>query len=135
VGARPLPSRALSTEQERHPLIHKLHARRETHKQRAKPIRVLYALVGATLFLGGVAMLVLPGPAFAVIPIGLFLLALEFTWAENALEKSLEQAEKAKRKAAESTRTERILTGIAVALAAAGFAAWAYWGDVPVLPV
>ncbi|MBI5104623.1 MAG: PGPGW domain-containing protein [Solirubrobacterales bacterium] len=134
MGARPLPSGPLSTE-ERHPLIEKLQERRDHHKTRAKPIRVLYAMVGATLLLGGLVMLVTPGPAFAVIPIGLFLLALEFTWAEAALEKSLEQAEKAKRKAAETTTTQRVLTGAAVALAVAGFAAWAILGDVPLLPV
>jgi uncharacterized protein (TIGR02611 family) len=136
VGARPLPSRALSTDQEeRHPLIEKLHARREAHQQRAKLIRVLYALVGVTLLLSGLAMLVLPGPALAVIPIGLFVLALEFTWAERALEKSLRHAEKARRRAAETTRLERILTATATALGLAGVAAWAYWGDIPLLPV
>ena len=39
----------------------------------------------------GVAMLVLPGPAFAVIPIALAILSLEFAWAGRLLEKALEQ--------------------------------------------
>lgn len=91
-------------------------------------IRVLYALVGATLLLAGLAMLVLPGPAFIVLPLGLFLLALEFAWAERALVASLRQAEKARVKAADTTTAQRLLT-------AAGLAAWAVYGDVPLLPV
>jgi uncharacterized protein (TIGR02611 family) len=137
VGAGSLPSGPLSTEHQpkRHPLIEKLHDRREQHKQRSRIIRALYAAVGLTLFVGGVVMLVTPGPAFVVIPIGLFLLALEFTWAEAMLEKSLEQAEKAKQKAANTTRTQKVLSGIATALAVAGVVAWAVWGDIPLLPV
>jgi uncharacterized protein (TIGR02611 family) len=134
VGTGPLPSRALSTH-EKHPLIEKLQVRREHHKQRARLIRALYLVVGITLLLGGLAMLVLPGPAFVVIPIGLFILALEFTWAEGALERSLEQAEKAKQKAAETTPLQRLLSAIAIALAVAGVVVWAIWGDIPLLPV
>lgn len=116
-------------------LIEKLAEQRDVHKARPKVIRALYVAVGTTLLLGGLIMLVTPGPAFAVIPIGLFILALEFSWAEAALEKSLEQAEAAKRKAAETTRTQRILTATAGVLAVAGLVAWAFYGDIPVAPV
>ena len=57
-------------------LVEKLHERREAHLERSRLVRVLYALVGFTILLGGLAMLVLPGPAFLVIPIGLAILAL-----------------------------------------------------------
>ena len=43
--------------------------------------RVVVAVVGGTIFLVGVAMIVLPGPAFIVIPLGLAILATEFVWA------------------------------------------------------
>ena len=119
----------------RHHLIDKLHARREHHQRRPRPVRLLYAVAGATLVLAGAAMLVLPGPALVVLPLGLFLLALEFAWAEAALAASLRQAEKAKTRAAEATGLQRLLTAAAAALAAAAFAAWAGYGDVPVLPV
>jgi tellurite resistance protein TerC len=33
----------------------------------------------------GVALIVLPGPAFIVIPIGLAILATEFAWARRAV--------------------------------------------------
>ena len=50
--------------------------------------RVVVAVVGITILLVGVALLVLPGPAFIVIPIGLAVLALEFEWARRALRRA-----------------------------------------------
>jgi tellurite resistance protein TerC len=47
--------------------------------------RVVVAVVGGTVLLIGVALIVLPGPAFVVIPIGLGILSLEFAWARNWL--------------------------------------------------
>ena len=35
----------------------------------------------------GIAMIVLPGPAFIVIPLGLAILAGEFVWAKKLLER------------------------------------------------
>ena len=46
---------------------------------------IAIALVGFTVLLVGVAMLVLPGPAFIVIPVGLGILGLEFAWARRWL--------------------------------------------------
>jgi tellurite resistance protein TerC len=43
--------------------------------------RVVILIVGSTVLLIGVVMLVLPGPAIVVIPLGLAILALEFAWA------------------------------------------------------
>jgi uncharacterized protein (TIGR02611 family) len=116
-------------------LIEKLQERRDAHRARSRVIRALYAAVGVTLLLAGLIMLVTPGPAFAIIPVGLFILALEFSWAESALERSLEQAEAARRKAAETSRTQRILSATAGVLAVAGLVAWALYGDIPLAPV
>lgn len=52
--------------------------------------RVVVAVVGMTILLGGVALLVLPGPAFIVIPIGLAVLAIEFEWARDLLRRARE---------------------------------------------
>ncbi|MGH8527925.1 MAG: PGPGW domain-containing protein, partial [Gammaproteobacteria bacterium] len=41
--------------------------------------RIVVGVVGATVVLLGMAMIVLPGPAFIVIPIGLAILGVEFT--------------------------------------------------------
>jgi uncharacterized protein (TIGR02611 family) len=116
-------------------IVQRLEAQRERHRQRPLVVRVLYIVVGFTLLLGGVAMLVLPGPAFLVIPIGLALLSLEFAWAENLLERALEQGEIAKKKAAETTKTQRAFTVIACVLAGGALVAWALSGDIPLVPV
>ena len=49
--------------------------------------RIIVAVVGTTVLLIGIALLVLPGPAFIVIPIGLAILATEFGWARHWLKK------------------------------------------------
>ncbi len=43
--------------------------------------RLTVAVVGTTVLLIGVIMLVTPGPAIVVIPVGLAILSIEFTWA------------------------------------------------------
>lgn len=49
--------------------------------------RIFVAVIGFTVLLVGVAMMVLPGPAILVIPLGLAILATEFLWARNLLRK------------------------------------------------
>ena len=48
--------------------------------------RIVIAVVGGTVVLIGIAMIVLPGPAIVVIPMGLGILGLEFAWAKRWLE-------------------------------------------------
>lgn len=47
--------------------------------------RAIILMLGSSVLLIGVAMLVLPGPAVLVIPLGLSLLAIEFVWARRWL--------------------------------------------------
>ena len=54
--------------------------------------RIVVAVVGGTVTLIGIALIVLPGPAFIVIPIGLSILATEFVWARGFLKKAREMA-------------------------------------------
>lgn len=49
--------------------------------------QIVVAVIGGTIVLAGVIMLVTPGPALIVIPVGLAVLALEFTWARRWLKK------------------------------------------------
>jgi tellurite resistance protein TerC len=53
--------------------------------QQAK--RLIVIVVGSTVLLLGIAMIVLPGPAVLVIPIGLSVLATELVWARRLLNK------------------------------------------------
>jgi tellurite resistance protein TerC len=53
------------------------------------PLRkLIVAVIGLTILLIGVAMTVLPGPAFIVIPIGLGILATEFAWARRTIRRT-----------------------------------------------
>jgi tellurite resistance protein TerC len=49
--------------------------------------RIVVGMIGGTILLIGVAMVVLPGPAILVIPIGLGVLGLEFAFARHWLRK------------------------------------------------
>jgi tellurite resistance protein TerC len=53
--------------------------------------KAVVAVVGLTILSIGVAMIVLPGPAILVIPLGLGVLALEFAWAERVLRRVKEE--------------------------------------------
>ncbi len=65
--------------------------------------RIVVAVVGGTITLIGIALLILPGPAFIVIPIGLSILATEFVWARRFLRKAREVATRAASKAKADT--------------------------------
>jgi len=47
--------------------------------------KLIVAVIGGTVLVIGIALIVLPGPAFIVIPIGLAILATEFAWARRAV--------------------------------------------------
>lgn len=49
--------------------------------------KIIIAVVGFTILVLGLLMIVLPGPAFIFIPLGLTILASEFVWAEMWLKK------------------------------------------------
>lgn len=55
--------------------------------------RIAIAVLGTTVLLIGVALIVLPGPAFIVIPAGLAILGLEFAWARRWLHKVRDAAQ------------------------------------------
>ena len=58
--------------------------------------RGIILVVGSTVLAVGVAMIVLPGPAFLVIPLGLSILAIEFAWARRWLNKVKDAAHNAR---------------------------------------
>lgn len=65
--------------------------------------KVFIGIIGGTIVLIGLFMIVLPGPAFIVIPLGLSILATEFIWAKKMIDKFKEQFEKLKKKNSKST--------------------------------
>jgi uncharacterized protein (TIGR02611 family) len=54
--------------------------------------RIIVSVIGGTVLLIGITLLVLPGPAFIVIPIGLAILATEYAWARHWLRKVRQMA-------------------------------------------
>jgi uncharacterized protein (TIGR02611 family) len=126
------------TEGERRPrpkLVERLEARRAEHLQRGRFYRIVFTIAGLIVLLGGLIMLVTPGPAFVLIPIGLAMLSLEFVWAERMLDHALERAEIAKEKAAQTSRAQRIFGVVAGLLATGAAVAAAIMWDIPILPV
>ena len=115
-------------------LIERLEARRATHRERHPLFRIAFGLAGALVTAAGVVMLVTPGPAFVLIPVGLAMLSMEFVWAERLLARSLEQAAIAQQRAAQASRAQRIMAAIGGILAIAAIVLAIVWWDVPVLP-
>ena len=58
--------------------------------------KIVVGIIGGTIVAVGIALVVLPGPAFIVIPIGLVLLASEFAWARTVLRRGKQVVDKAR---------------------------------------
>jgi uncharacterized protein (TIGR02611 family) len=56
--------------------------------------KIVIGLIGGLVLAVGIAMIVLPGPAFVVIPAGLAILATEFHWARRCKERCRERFER-----------------------------------------
>ena len=69
--------------------------------------RIVIAIVGFTVLLLGVVMIILPGPAFIIIPLGLAILATEFVWAERLLTKAKAYFEKQRKRVADKMRGKK----------------------------
>jgi tellurite resistance protein TerC len=68
--------------------------------------RIVILLLGSSVLLVGAAMVVLPGPAILVIPLGLAILGLEFAWARLWLRKIRNAAATARRRLQEAMGDE-----------------------------
>ena len=126
----------MSTPPEQHQtLAEKLARRRERHIQRSMPYRVGFMIVAFAILLGGIALIPLPGPGWAIVFVGLGMLALEFKWAENLMEKILDRLEAAKESAANASPLQKALGIAAAAVGIAACVAAAILWDIPLLPV
>lgn len=67
------------------------------HRPRVR--KLIVAVIGATVVLFGLALLILPGPAIVVVPLGLALLATEFAWARRLIRRGRVVWGKARRRA------------------------------------
>lgn len=57
--------------------------------------RIAVTVAGGTFVVGGLAMLVLPGPGILVVVLGFAILGTEYAWAAAALERTKQTAQRA----------------------------------------
>jgi uncharacterized protein (TIGR02611 family) len=116
----PLPAGGSGAERREPPeLVRKLQERREAYRQRGMVYRVAWVTAAVIVVAAGIVMIVFPGPALVVIPIGLAMLSLEFAWAQRLLDTTLERGIDAKDIAMQASRRQKIV-GIAAFLCAVG---------------
>jgi uncharacterized protein (TIGR02611 family) len=118
-------------------LIIKLRERKERHKQRNIVHRAAIVALGILIVCAGIVMSGpgVPGPGIVTIIFGLTFLALEFDRAERWLERVIIWGDRAAERAEQTTPKQRVIAGIATALAIGGFAVAAVLWDIPLMPV
>jgi uncharacterized protein (TIGR02611 family) len=122
---------------ERHPDRHGLphvrfrrarRARAAIKQRRALDVtwRLVVLIVGLLIIAGGLGMLVLPGPGWAAIFVGLAVLATEFDWAQRLLHRVRDRVRAATRQAKDPKRRVLVI-GLGVALLLLGVAAGVWY--------
>ncbi len=115
-------------------IVQRLQAQRAKHKSRAVPVRAATALGGFLVVALGILALPFPGPGWLIIFIGLAVLSLEFTWAGRALDWLLEQVARFQQRVQRASPGERLAMVLVLVVIAAAILAWAYFGDIPLIP-
>jgi len=87
--------------------------------------RVVVTVMGVAILLVGVSMLVLPGPGWAVIFLGLAVLATEYAWAHRLLVVTKDKAQGAASSAFSPENRKRTITlAVIVFLLVASVVSW-----------
>jgi len=100
-------------------MVLRLRRRRAAYVAKGPLYKAGWVAAGLVVLVAGLAMLVLPGPALVVIPIGLAMLSLQFSWAETLLEHALERASGAGEAARALSRRQKVLLGAAIVVGVA----------------
>ena len=118
-------------------LLIKLQERKERHKQRHIVHRAAVVVLGVFIVCAGIVMSGpgVPGPGIVTIIVGLGFLALEFERAERLLERVIIWGDRAAERAEQTTTKQRVLAGVATALAIGVFAVAAVLWNIPLVPV
>jgi uncharacterized protein (TIGR02611 family) len=125
------------TGDDRPELLIKLQERKARHKQRHIVHRIAVVIAGILIVVAGIIMSGpgVPGPGIVTIIIGLTFLALEFDRAERLLERVIIWGDRAAERAEQTSTTQRVVAGIATALAIGAFAVAAILWDIPLMPI
>jgi len=84
--------------------------------------RSIVTVVGLLILLGGIALMVLPGPGILLVVVGLAVLATEYAWARDLLGTAKEKAVKAQEEAVASPWRTGATVLFAVGMIAVGVA-------------
>lgn len=103
-------------DRERPRILQKLEARREAYRDKGRLYRLVWVIAGVIVVLAGVAMVVFPGPAVVVIPLGLAMLSFEFAWAQHLLDKGVDGGLQVKDRIVGADRRVQAFGAIAVVL-------------------
>lgn len=118
-----------------HGLRARVHRIFHAHPVLSLTTKIAVAVIGTLVTAVGIVMLVTPGPAFVLIPLGLAILATEFAFARRWLHWARRQAEKAQERAAAldpAVRRRRLLlTGVLVLLVVGAVTAYVVVFDWP----
>lgn len=113
-------------------------ARAWRERIRARPhshriYQVVVAVVGGTLTIGGLALVPLPGPGWAIVILGLYVLASEFAWAERIRDLVVDRVKAWTRWLGRQSVAVRLAVGLATFLCVAGalWAVFALQGGAP----
>jgi uncharacterized protein (TIGR02611 family) len=110
-------------------LLRKLEERRAAYHRHGPIYRAAWVTAGVIVVLAGLAMVVFPGPAVVVVPVGLAMLSFEFCWAQRLLDNGVEQGAAVKDRIVEAPTRDKVLGVIGLLLALAAVA----WVAVAVL--
>jgi uncharacterized protein (TIGR02611 family) len=127
----------MAEQDDRPELLVKLQERKARHKQRNIFHRAAVVVAGVLIVCAGIVMSGpgVPGPGIVTILIGLGFLALEFDRAERLMERVIIWGDRAADRAEQTTTKQRVIAGIAAAVAAGAFAAAAILWDIPLVPI
>jgi uncharacterized protein (TIGR02611 family) len=114
-----MPERESRPEREQPRILKKLEARRAAYKDKGFAYRLVWVIAGVIVVLAGIAMVVFPGPAVVVIPLGLAMLSFEFAWAQHLLDKGVDGGLEVKDKIVHADRRVQAFGAIAVVLGVA----------------
>ena len=136
-NVRPVPTvRPVSQDESagRPPLIDRVRARRDRHKERHRLYRIGFAVAGFVVLAAGLVMLVTPGPGVAAIILGLGMLALEFAWAERWLERLINRAEQAVDQVTKGSPVRRAILFVVGGIAGLAILVMTIFWNLPYLP-
>ena len=127
----PPPDAGARSDRERGPLHRLLHA----NPALSLTTKVVVTTIGTLVLVGGIVMMVTPGPGIVGIVLGLAILATEYEWADRWLVKAREKAHQARLRAeAMDPRVRRrrlLLAGLAVVAVAAAVVGYVVAYDWP----